>query len=437
MRERIFTGVLAAVMAVGLALFLIDPQARENPADEAAFQKMVEGALDSNSPSRFATWHAAHEQVLRLDPNRPAAAGAFVRSGLFHWYELSDIDRRSVILAIEPLLRDPSFFDSMVQPLFQLTGDFRVLRRANPGTPGALEKLMQMAVMHGRFDDYRQFREETRKRRFNAFQAERKTATTAEIILFVPLQPTAGDTPLLLGVLDALHAQPISNGQLDSRRVDALIDFAIDHDLTPIDGLEQAVQIAAAASDPERARLAVRLGQLDRAGDIEGTSAVADRARWHRYYIERAIAEMRRHESLQALQYLQKAGEGLDATLATEEIQRMAGNAKEAAAIHDTLVTHANKIQQWLGLCGSDICNHASGMLWSEGSPFALKLAAVQSDDVPAYAEVYADDVLRAEGPVSPALTMHADLLRGLRRIDIRLVNPTTRNAIHRRIRIE
>lgn len=430
-------GLLSAAMAAALVVFLIDPQPRESAGDEAAFQKVVEGALDSNSPARFSTWHAAHEQVLRLDPNRPAAAGSFVRSGLFHWYELSDTDRRGVILAIEPLLRDPSFFESMVQPLFQLTGDFRVLRRANPGTPGALEKLMQMAVMNGRFDDYRQFREEMRKRRLNAFVAERKTATPAELILFVPLQLTASDTPLIQGVLDALNARPINNAQFDSRRVDVLIDFAIDHDLKPLDGLEEVVQIAAAASDPQRARLAVRLGQLDRAGDIEAASAVADRTRWHRYFVERAIAEMGRHESLQALHYLQKAGEGLDATLATEEIQRMAGNAKEAAAIHATLLAHANEIEQWAGLCGNDICSRASGMLWSEGSTFALKLAAVQSDDVPPYAEVYADDALAAEGAVSPSLMTQTRLLRGLRRIDIRLVNPMTRNAIHRRIRIE
>jgi len=375
--------------------------------------------------------------VLRLDPNRAMAAGAFVRSGLFHWYELSDADRHSVMIAIEPLLQDGAFFDAMAQPLFQLTGDFKILRRANPGTEGVLAKLASMAVMNGRFDDYRLFREQLRMRRLLTFQATRKTATSSELIAFVPLPATTADTALLQGILDELHVRPVDNGKGDTHRMDALIDFALDHELKPIDGLEEVVHIAGSAGDPQRARLAVRLGQFDRAGDIESASSVTDRAQWHRYYVERAVAEMQRHESLRALDFLQKAGEGPDTLLATEQIQRMAGNASEAAAVHAALLAHANKIQQWLGLCGEDVCGHAEGTLWSAGSPFAMKLAAVQSDNVPPYAEVYADDTLTSEGAVSPALEMRADLLRGLHRIDVRLANPLTRNAIHRRIRIE
>jgi hypothetical protein len=138
MHDRMLRGVLAAAMAAALALFFIDPQPRGNAADERALEQICEQALDSNSPSRFAVWHAAHEQLVRLEPNRPMASGSFVRSGLFHWYELSDADRHSVMLAIEPLLRDGAFFDAMARPLFQLTGDFRILRRANPGTERVL-----------------------------------------------------------------------------------------------------------------------------------------------------------------------------------------------------------------------------------------------------------------------------------------------------------
>ena len=138
MPDRTFRLVLAAAMAAALALFFIDPQPRGNPADEAALAKIVDSALDSDSPRRLELWHAAHEQIALLDPNRPTAASTFVRSGLFHWYELGDADRRSVIAAIEPLLRDPTFFDKMARPLFQLTGDFTILRRANPGTEGAM-----------------------------------------------------------------------------------------------------------------------------------------------------------------------------------------------------------------------------------------------------------------------------------------------------------
>jgi len=438
MRDRIFLGVLSAAMAAGLALFLADPQPGQSPSNKAAFERIVEQALDSSAPKRFELWHGAHEQVMRLDPNRPAASSAFVRSGLFHWYELSATDRRSVILAIEPLLHDGAFFDAMVQPLYQLTGDFAILRHANPGTEGVLWKLGSMAVINGHFDDYRFFREQLRRRRMLTFVATRKSATPAELIALVPIPATMADKPLLQGILDELHLRPIDNGKPDSSGTTELIDFALDHDMQPLDGLEPAMHIAGAAGDPQRARLALRLGDLERAADIESASPVSDQAQWHRYYVERAVAEMHRHESLRALQYLQKAGERTaDAIAAAEEMQRTAGNTAEAAAVHATLVARANKIEQWFGKCGDDVCNGARGSLWSEGAPFTLKLATVQSDEVPPYAELYADDELTAEGPVSPSLVARAELLRGIHRIDLRLVNPMTRNAIHRRIRIE
>lgn len=438
MRERIVYGVLSAAMAAGLALFLINAQPADNPADKAAFEKIVEQALDSNSPSRFEAWHAAHEQVLRLDPNRPTASASFVRSGLFHWYELNAADRRSVIIAIEPLLHDGAFFDAMAQPLFQLTGDFTILRRANPGTEGVLWRLGSMAVINGHFDDYRLFREQLRRRRMLTLAAMRGSATPADLIALVPIPSTMADRPLLQGILDTLHLRPIDNGKLDASHSSELIDFALDHDMQPIDGLEAAIQVAGAAFDPQRARLALRLGDLERAADIEGESPVSDRALWHRYYVERAIAEMRRHESLRALQYLQKAGEdNADVIAATEELNRTVGNTAEAAAVHATLVAHANRVGQWLGKCGDDVCNDARGTLWSNGTPFTLKLATVQSDEVPPYAEVYADDALATEGPVSPSLVARGELLSGIHRIDVRLANPLTRNAIHRRIRIE
>lgn len=456
MRERPFLAVLSVAMAAALIVFLTDPRLQHDPrtpgddlhvlgatiarhpAYQAVFGKIVEQVLDSSSTSRFEAWRAAEEQIVRLDPNRPMAAGSFVRSGLFHWYELGDSDRHQVITAIQPLLRDESFFGRMAQPLFQLTGDFALLRRANPGSEGAMAMMASMAVTNGRFDDYRLFREQARKKRFDKFAQMRSGATPVDLVNLVPMPPTMADAELMQGILDELHRKPIDNNKVDTHRSSALIDFALDHDLRPLDGLEAVVRIAA-ADDPQRARLALHLGKLDRASDVESASPIADRAPWHRYFVERAVEEMRRHESLAALHYLQKADDGKspDVIAATEEIQRLAGNAAEAAAVHKTLLARANRVEQWLGTCAGDVCNHASGTLWSEGAPFALKVAAVQSDNVPPYAEIYADDAIAGEGTVSPSLIARAALLRGVHRIEVRLANPMTRNAIRRRIRIE
>jgi len=439
MRDRLPLVVLAAAMAAGLVVFLLNPQPKASPADKAAFEKIVEQALDSNSPQRFELWRAAGQQVARVDPNRPTSASSFVRSGLFHWYELNDADRKSVLAAIEPSLHDEAFFGRMAEPLFHLTGDFKLLRRANPGTESAISFLASMAVTNGRFADYRLFREQLRKERFVTFQLSKSSASPAELVALVPVPATTADTALLKGILETLHVRPIDNGKLDSRRTDTLIEFALDHDLQPIDGLDALVHLTGAAGDPQRARLALRLEQFDRAAGIESASTVTDRAQWRTYVLERAVAEMRRHEPLAAMEYLKKADDvkSPDVIAATEEIQRIAGDNPGAAAIHATLAENANKVGQWSSRCGNDVCDHASGVLWSNGTSYVLKLTTVQSDEVPPYAEIYVDDALRDEGAVSPALLTSAELLAGIHRIDVRLANPMTRNAVRRRVRIE
>jgi hypothetical protein len=293
---------------------------------------------------------------------------------------------------------------------------------------------MTIAIRNGRFADYRSFREQLRRRSYAAFEAIRPTATAAELISFVPLPVTTADTSLLQGILEALRSRAVDSHPIDSNRASALIDFALDHHLQPLDALQTI-----GANDPQRARLAVALGAFAKADAIESASAVSDRAQWHRYYVERALAEMRRHESLHAFQYLQKVDDGnsADVTAAMEDLQRAAGNSAEAAAVHAALVGKANRVGQWSGKCGDDICDHADGIFWSDGAPFTLKIAPVQSDNVPPYVEVYTDDALTNEGPVSPSLLARAELLRGIHRVSVRLANPATRNAIRRRIRVE
>jgi hypothetical protein len=147
---------------------------------------------------------------------------------------------------------------------------------------------------------------------------------------------------------------------------------------------------------------------------------------------------MQRHESLHALEYLQKAGEGPDVLAATEQIQRMAGNTREAADVHATLRRACEQVQQWLGSCGD-------GRLRSRRRHVVERRSAVRAE-ARRGAERQRAAVRRglcgrcagdAEGAVSPSLLRAPSLLRGLHRIDVRVANPLTRNAIHRRIRIE
>src|SRR5436305_15074418 len=68
MHDRMLRGILAASMAAALVIFFIDPKPRASAADERALEQICQQALDSNSPWRFAVWHAAHEELVRLEP---------------------------------------------------------------------------------------------------------------------------------------------------------------------------------------------------------------------------------------------------------------------------------------------------------------------------------------------------------------------------------
>src|SRR5207248_8262317 len=86
----------------------------------------------SSLVSRFDLWRVAHDHAKLLAPLRPNPRDAFVRAGLFHWYELDDTARDAVLGEATSMLRDPQSFEHLARPLFQLTHDIEFLRRAAP-----------------------------------------------------------------------------------------------------------------------------------------------------------------------------------------------------------------------------------------------------------------------------------------------------------------
>src|SRR5260370_5750356 len=143
----------------------------KHPTDYFAASALTQQALDLDLPQRVALWHAAYglgHHVARYRLNAPAA---FTRAGLAHWYELSDADRAAVLRTIEPLLHDEQFFAATWRPLWEVTGDVGLLRRANPGSQNALIQIAGLAVINGRFDDYPALRDALALRRLADFQA--------------------------------------------------------------------------------------------------------------------------------------------------------------------------------------------------------------------------------------------------------------------------
>lgn len=420
--RRLLLGLTMAIMAVFFAAWLAADGVRreavrpesleelaayltEHPADWLAATAMTDKALDSALPRRQEVWRAAFAHATRLAPRRPNAAAAFVRAGLFHWYELNANDRRDVLRVAAPLLGEQAVFARLHRPLWELTGDFEYLRKNAPATERALMALQDIAAMYGRFDEYRDLRGELHRRRLETFEVRHASLPPLQLVALLPPRLTAEDQPLVRRLLEELHRRPLDPASAASVRahVDELVAFAIRHGLRPLEGLEAMIESSEIRA-ATRARLAVALGRAEQASTIE-LAAAANEPQWAPYFLERAALEAARG----------------DATLAAFYRRRAAAAGGEGGSA-------------WSGTCGqNEVCRAATAVV---RGPLSLDIQNVQSDEVPPYVEIYVDDALVAEGIVEDLrhFAVIADTER--HRVEVRLANPWTRNRIQRRVRL-
>lgn len=268
----------AAVMTLAAVLFWLDrpgeeprPLPREtsklaqriasHPTDWQAANALAERALEEESPRRVQAWRAASELTMHLAPHFAVARHGFIRAGLFHWYELGPSERLAVLNELAPLLRDPAMFHRVGQPLFELTGDLAYLRRFGPHTIEATEGLRQIAATNGRFAEYRELRGELVALRTTELARAFPSMAPSQIVASLPLHPTTADEPLLHAALRALHEQPLEVDSGHPDALEALIDYALRHRLSPLDGLAHVVNERTWASAFTRGQLARALGQ--------------------------------------------------------------------------------------------------------------------------------------------------------------------------------
>src|SRR5258706_4111239 len=263
----------------------------------------------------------------------------------------------------------------MARPLFELTGDLSILRRAGPPTAETPATLISLALRNGLFADYRSLRGELQQKRLDDFAGRRRTEAPEELVQRFPGPPYhTSEEPLIRALLDELHRRPLENSPDRPNVIDGIVDYALRHRVEPLDGLEIITRKPGAASAATQIRLAQALGLKERAAQLE---------------------------------------------VASNDPRRAAPN-----------------LFEWQGLCEKDLCTRAWRMIEAEHG-IALTLETAQTDEVPAYVEIYVDDALRAEGEVGPERDFIVPVGNaGTHQIELVLANPVTRNRSPRRIRI-
>jgi hypothetical protein len=387
---RVFLYVLAAAMVAAGILFYLDRPGEEwavpassardlartldlHPTDWRAASALSEHVLDEEYPHRIEAWRAAHALAAALAPHFEAPRVKYARAGLFHWLEISSSDRKQVLDAIQPLMRDPVTYARMAHPIFELTGDLNWLRHARPDDLASLRDLRDLAATYGRFQDYRELREEETRKSVADFESRAGKMEPSEIVQQLPAVPRKSDEAMLRTALEELHRRPL---EVDPGRpdvLDAVIGYADRHGLRPLDGLSSVVTHKGWASDTARKRLALALGQPAAAEQIAATEVVTPR---------------------------------------------------DSIAVSGVT---------WAGTCGTDICRSAEAEV---DGPLRIELQPVLSDEVPPYVEIYIDDALVAEQPV-PVRGTVAVVPAGHHRVEINLANRLTRNRGGRRVRID
>lgn len=395
---------------------------KAHPSDWVAASIITHHALDSNLPQRFTLWREAHALATRLAPMRPNADAAFVRSGLFHWYELGAADRKAVLAAAVPLLRDPRVFESMYVGLWELTHDFALLRRASPGTKHALMLLRDLAVTNGLPAQYRELREEVRRRTLADFEARRAaTPPHGELLMMLPEELHGADEPLVRALLAELQRRPLESAA-DVGRLTMLADYALRHELQPLDGLHALIRAPELAA-PLRARLALRMGDPAYASQLELAGWAPGVAEWKPYQLDRARYELGRRDQAAARVHLDRAA--------------TAGHDGEVAAIAHALRLPVPSSEPRIPEV--EVAGHHAwrGSLFTpSATTVPVRVDVVQSDQTAPYVELYVDDALVAEGDVRTSHTFQLPLGPGVHQVEARIANPRMQGGIQRRVRL-
>lgn len=408
----------------------------KHPADWLTASLISEAALDSTVPQRIALWRSAYAVAHRLSPRHRNASAAFVRAGLFHWYELSDNDRAAILAAAGPLLRDPQVFNELHQPLWELTRNLGWLRRHAPENINALYALHEISIRYGLFAAHRELRAEMKRASLRVLETQKERLSVRELMQLVPRRVDTEDEPLVRGVLAELARRSYAPAEVGD--IEPLLEYALRHQIQPIAGLSTLVDATKVFPAPTRARIALALNQPDVATGI-ALSASTGAPEWIPYQLERALFEARRGDAKAAEHQLSRARVArVDARVldVARQVATLLGQRDAAQQSERALLAIARQPPQWEGACGpNELCDRVVSRVYSTGE-IALDFETAQSDQTPPYIEIYVDDARVAEGEVNDARRFVIGAAPGVHRVDVRLINFRMRNGAQRRVRM-
>ncbi|HVT45986.1 MAG TPA: glycosyltransferase family 4 protein [Thermoanaerobaculia bacterium] len=420
---------------------------RTEPANWQVAHEIAGQALDFATDQRQALWRSAHAHTSQLAGQWPAVHLSYIRSGFFHWSELTADDRDSVLKATAALLRSPEYFTRLYPLVWQITHDLDFLRAHRPATPGTTALLRDLAVMHGDFKSYLALRGEVTKEREDELERRRSSRSPeAMLASIVSAREERGNDATIVRHLEHFATEPPAGTEVDPKALAHFVEYVLRNGLQPLSGLLEI--------DDEklplvmRARLAHAAGHYAKARELEKNRDPADHpSEWFHFYAERAMEEARNGNLIAAQQLLGRIAvrekNSLPALLAMEAVAETVGDTFRLGVVRETIrQQYAGEWlppERWKGLCGAEICSRSADATLYLESPGTLPIAVrtVATDDVNPWLEIYVDDRLAAEGEVAQSRRFEIEIAaKGARRIELRLANPMTRNRERRRIEV-
>jgi hypothetical protein len=445
-----------AVMLAGAVLFAMLASTRRHgledahaiarrPADRQLLSRIAESALEREDRAAEPLWRASAAALRVIAPEWRNGKIRVVRSGLFHWPQLSDEGRRLLLAESKLLLSHPHSFEELALPIYRLTGNIDFILANAPATPQAYLRVRQLALSARRFDDYRVLREKEaiEFRRILERLIEEKAGGEVVFQSLLSITPRENTKQIIGSYLELLESNPPASASGKHAELERLFLWMRRGGSDRFDPLVTVASLDPSIPETLRARILLAGGEGSEATRLETTAGATRSAEWSQFHLDELEQALNRgnvaaaraqlaelplaeRESLRALRLREKIAQAskegeLARALATERLEKYGPPPSG----------------RWLGLCDRNVfCSDRIVAQVSTDGPAGveLRLASDASDSAPAYIEITSNGEIVAEGAVKEAMSFVLPLAAGDHHLEIRVTNPRTGTGARRRV---